>query len=49
LRGPIEVKAVEKLWMIGAFPVDGWTAQIFLLFGNRAAARCLCAFAIRFA
>jgi hypothetical protein len=26
---PIEVKAVENLWMIGDFPVDGWTADFF--------------------
>jgi len=45
----MEVKAVEKLWMIGAFPVDGWTAQIFLLFRNHRATRLPRAFAIRFA
>jgi hypothetical protein len=48
----MEVKAVENLWMIGEFPVDGWTAKSFFCRGssqNRGDAHSVCAFAIRFA
>jgi hypothetical protein len=47
--GPVEVKAVENLWMIGEFPVDGWTMQFFFDSENDSDARDGRAFAIRFA
>jgi len=50
--GPVEVKTVENLWMIGEFPVDGRDGGIFFRprrSKNDSDARDVRAFAIRFA